>query len=439
MRVRLISVAAAITSMVALAFLVPLAILTRDLVADRAIASAERAAASVARVLVLAPASDLSPEAVLAATDVGDVPLTIIGPDGEAVGVPLDAGEDLRPALDGGTFRQPVEGGEAVYVPVVTASGTFVVRALATDEAMTSGVLRTWAVLGGLGVVLVGIGIVAADRLGRSLVRPVEDLSAAAARLGQGDLDTRVDPDGPEELRAVGEAFNDLAVQVDELLQTEREQVADLAHRLRTPLTGARLAAEGIDDPDARARTLDSLDALQREVDHLIDEARRPDRRRTQRWSDAAEVVSARVEFWRPLADDEGRSFAAEIGEPPMTLAVPERDLGATVDALIGNVFAHTPPGTSMGVSLRRENGEIRLFVEDSGPGFDEDIDVVRRGESGASSTGLGLDIARRMAESIGGGVTLGRSDLGGAAVVVTVPEAVERRHAGRPTAARGG
>lgn len=436
MRFRLISVAAAITSMVALAFLVPLAILTRDLVADRAIASAERAAASVARVLVLVPASDGSAASALAATDVGDIPVTIVGPEGSTVGAPLDPDEDLGPALDGATFRQPVEGGEAVYVPVVTQSGTFVVRALATDEAMTSGVLRTWAVLGGLGIILVGIGIVAADRLGRSLVRPVEELSAAAVRLGQGDLDARVEPDGPEELRSVGEAFNELAVQVDDLLQTEREQVADLAHRLRTPLTGARLAAESIRDPDVRERTLGSLDALQREVDHLIDEARRPDRRRSQRWSDAAVVVSGRVDFWRPLAEDEDRSLDAVIGDPPMTVAVPERDLAATVDALIGNVFAHTPSGTDLRVELSCDDHLVVLSVDDSGPGIADDVDVIRRGTSGSASTGLGLDIARRMAESAGGGVRVGRSDLGGASVRVTMPEAVERRQVGRSTAA---
>jgi signal transduction histidine kinase len=89
------------------------------------------------------------------------------------------------------------------------------------------------------------------------------------------------------------------------------------------------------------------------------------------------------------------------------------------MDALLGNVFSHTPEGTAFAVtvSARAERG-VRLVVEDSGPGFPA-IDAVRRGTSGAGSTGLGLDIARRTARSSGGDLTVARSPDGGARVVV--------------------
>jgi signal transduction histidine kinase len=86
----------------------------------------------------------------------------------------------------------------------------------------------------------------------------------------------------------------------------------------------------------------------------------------------------------------------------PAPVRVTAADLGAVVDALLGNVFAHTPEGTPVSVTVRpRTAGGAELVVADTGPGMDGS--AVERGRSGAGSTGLGLDIARRTAESSGG------------------------------------
>jgi hypothetical protein len=80
-------------------------------------------------------------------------------------------------------------------------------------------------------------------------------------------------------------------------------------------------------------------------------------------------------------------------------------------------VFSHTPDGTAFSVRVsHRAGGGAWMVVSDGGPGF-ADPDVSRRGRSGAGSTGLGLDIARRMAEASGGTLTVGRSASGGGAV----------------------
>jgi len=91
-------------------------------------------------------------------------------------------------------------------------------------------------------------------------------------------------------------------------------------------------------------------------------------------------------------------------------------DLEAALDTLIGNVFAHTPDGTAMAISTRPGHPLTSLVIEDAGPGF-PDASVARRGRSGGASTGLGLDIARKVAEGSGGAQILGRSPLGGARV----------------------
>ena len=81
------------------------------------------------------------------------------------------------------------------------------------------------------------------------------------------------------------------------------------------------------------------------------------------------------------------------------------------MDILLENVFAHTPDGTAFSVraSAARGRGGAWIVVSDNGPGFSHP-DPSRRGLSSAGSTGLGLDIARRIAEASGGTLALGRS-----------------------------
>ena len=90
-------------------------------------------------------------------------------------------------------------------------------------------------------------------------------------------------------------------------------------------------------------------------------------------------------------------------------------DVGAAIDALLANVFAHTEAGTGFDVSLTDEPGLIRLAVADQGGGFGEE--ALERGWSGSDSTGLGLDIVRRTVEDAGGTMFV-RSEDGG---IVTV------------------
>ena len=130
-------------------------------------------------------------------------------------------------------------------------------------------------IFGLLGLVLIGIAVAVADRLARSIVGPVEELSAIAYDLGDGNLDARVTPAGPREIREVGAEFNRLAEQVEQLLQAERETAADLSHQLRTPLFALRLDAESLPAGPERTRVLDDIDELARHVDFVIREARR--------------------------------------------------------------------------------------------------------------------------------------------------------------------
>ena len=443
MRRRLVALAATTTIMVALAFLIPLAVLVRTLARDRALSAAELEAQSLAPVLALTRDITALEAAVQTTSQGARGRLRIILPDGTTIGGPEDddglAGDDPRErdnlelARQGTQFSAPTRGGIEVFVPVVLeADQTAVVRVLVPTEVLERGVASAWAVEAALGLTLVASAVFVADRLARTIVRPVDALADAAGRLGEGDLSVRIDPEGPPEVKQVAVAFNRLGDRVGELLEAERELVADLSHRLRTPLTVLRLDAEGLDNPEEARRLADDVDELERAVTGVIRQARRPVQEdMLTPEADAAQVAADRLAFWAPLAEDQERSFefvtvpsddgrkAGSLGST--MVAVSTDELEAALDALLGNVFAHTPEGTAFRVEVRRlSDGGISLAVEDSGPGLSPDF--VERGVSGSGGTGLGLDIARRTAEAAGGVFRIGRSASGGARIAMEFP-----------------
>jgi signal transduction histidine kinase len=441
MRRRLVALAATTTIMVALAFLIPLAVLVRTLARDRALSAAELEAQSLAPVLALTRDTTALDAAVRATNPGARGRLTIILPDGATVGGPPggdgDAAGDPRErdnlalARQGRAFSAPARGGIEVLVPVaLEAEQTAVVRVLVPTSVLDRGVASAWAVEAALGITLVASAVFVADRLARTIVRPVDALADAAGRLGEGDLSVRINPEGPPEVKQVAVAFNRLGDRVGELLEAERELVADLSHRLRTPLTVLRLDAEGLDDPEEARRLADDVDELERAVTGVIRQARRPvEEDIITPETDAAQVAEDRLAFWAPLAEDQERPFELvrvddRHGDRPpaaTTVAVSVDELEAALDSLLGNVFAHTPEGTAFRVEVRAlSDGGISLAVEDAGPGLSPDL--VERGASGAGGTGLGLDIARRTAEGGGGVLRISRSAAGGARIAMELP-----------------
>jgi len=432
MRKQLAFVTLAVSTLVVLASLVPLGILVRNQAENRALTRAERDAQSIATAMAVASSAETGAmvtqglaEAVIEAFG-SPASISIVFPDRSFVGRPVLENENLQLARDGAAFTAMTEGGAEVLVPVLvadspTAGDTVVVRSFVPGEELSQGVAAAWAMLFGLGVFLVVVALLAADRLGRSITRPVTVLSVAARQMGEGDLDVRVEPAGPEEVADVGEAFNFLAGRLGVLLTAERESVADLSHRLRTPMTTLRLQAETLSDPAEAGALLADIEALERAIDRLITEARRPSggEDRPDRAADLAETVSHRASFWQVLADEQGRPTSLLIEPDEYPVAISSAELGALVDTLIENVFTHTEYGVGYILRVRKlSDGRSSLTVQDEGSGF-VDLNVLRRGESSRGGTGLGLDIVARAAERSGGGFRIGNSPSGGAEVVV--------------------
>lgn len=398
MRRQLVVGAAAVTATVVIAFVVPLGMAVRVLAANRPLTVAEQTAQSVATVVALTDDPDVTTQVVTAARAQGNVPITVFMRDGSIIGAPAERTAGVDEAFRGAAFAADDRDGTLLFVPATRADGTIaVVQAAVPRALLRQGVVRSWLFLAGLALTLLLLAVGIADWLGRTVVTPVRQLSDTARRLADGDLAARAAPAGPPEVAEVGRSLNGLASRITALLAAEREMVAALSHRLRTPLTALRLDAEAVRDEQERDRLRADVDAVEATVTELIREARRPAREADGDTVDLVAVVRDRAAHWGALADDQDRAWSLEI--EPVSLPVPlqRADAEALLDVLLDNVFTHTPEGTGYAVTLTPGF----LAVQDAGPGLGN-VDSPQRRRGAAGSTGLGLDIARQTARRLG-------------------------------------
>ncbi|GGM14425.1 sensor histidine kinase [Dactylosporangium sucinum] len=433
--------------MVALAFLIPLGLVVQQLARERAIADAERQTAVVVAVLTVTT-DPLAIERAVASTGgpaVTRVSVHNLTDDGTEIGTGHAAPGDLARAADqAAPVIAEVRDGLSYLEPVDVGSGrTAVVEVFIPETELSSGVAGAWWALGAVALGLVIASVWVADRLAAKITMSARQLAGAASALSEGYLDVRTIPQGPRELAEASFALNVMADRIMALLSNERELVADLSHRLRTPLTALRLDAETLDDSQDAERIRDAIAALEVEIDKLIRamrepiDAHSPAPDRSERGDgaapttsgegcDVAEVVRDRMMFWSAVAGDQERDCKAVGVDEPAPVTVQKSELAAALDALIGNVIRYTPQGVPFEVTVtRRDDGYIVLRVEDGGPGIPDPERALQRGESDQGSTGLGLDIVRRVAIEGNGTVNIGTSaTLGGASVVIVMADA---------------
>ena len=432
MRRSLIVTVAAAVGMVLLAMLVPMIVLLRDYALEDRLATAALEVQATETV-VSGAGDDKGAVNLYVARINQDNPIltTVLYPGAEDIGPHPGEDERVEEARRTGQARvDDIEGGGAEILVPVSLGGssaapeqTPVIRIVVPEPGFGSGpTLRAVLVMAGLGLALLVGALLMADRLGRSFVEPIRRLAAWTQRLGDTSRPVPVAASGPPEVRELNATVNRLVERVDLLLERERQAVSDLSHRLRTPVTALRLRIDALSDADDRARLGDELDQLQLTVDHIVGEARRSEREGLVVATPGVSVLAERARFWVPLAEDQGRRVRLEADPPERLVRASKHDLEALLDVLMDNVFTHTPEGTALSVVVApRAQGGLVLVVEDDGPGFPDGIDVIRRGTSGAESSGLGLAIAHKTATESGGGLVIEQSPSGGGRVVVEI------------------
>ena len=311
--------------------------------------------------------------------------------------------------------------------PAGPAEGDFV--AAVNRSLLLAGLLG-----GGLAALLTGL-------LSARILRPVRALTAAAGRLGRGDLSQRVPVQGADELGQLAGAFNAMA---DSLTRSEglrRRLVGDVAHDLRTPLTNIRGYLEALEDgilapgPAVLASLQEEALLLNRLVDDLqeLALAEAGQLRLEPRPVDLATLVEQTALAIRLQAERKGLELRLALppGLPPAQ-ADPER-LAQILRNLLANAFAHTPAGGRVVVSAAAAGPELALRVRDSGEGIAPEhlpyvferfyrADPARARATGGS--GLGLAIVKQLVQQQGGRVAAESAPGAGSVFPVTLPVA---------------
>ncbi|RKN39397.1 HAMP domain-containing sensor histidine kinase [Micromonospora endolithica] len=433
-------------ALVALAFLVPLTVSLGDRDREDAIADAARRSALVTGALAVSTDAEVVSRAIAAT---GDDPVTRpvvrgLGTD-ESTARATEA--DVERARAGGrSLLVDVDGGIVRLDPVVLGDTTAVVEVFLPESTLGGVSTTRWLLLLGVAAALVCATVLVVDRVALRAVDATRGLVRAALAVGDGDLDVRVEPAGPRELAEAGYAFNRMADRLVVSRTDERELVADLSHRLRTPLTVLRLDAEALESDDTSIGTFSEAEldrrrgirrmrqaivTLEGEIDVLIKTTRKAVAHEAgPAMCDVSEVVRDRMVFWSALAGDQNRPHRVVGAQLRIPAPVPRAELAAALDAVIGNVFRYTPQGTAFEVAVSRRDGYVAIRIDDAGPGIANPDRALRRGTSDQGSTGLGLDIAKRVALQANGSVSIDRARLGGASVVMLLadPEATPRQ-----------
>jgi signal transduction histidine kinase len=281
--------------------------------------------------------------------------------------------------------------------------------------------------------------------LSRRIIRPVEQLTAAAEIMARGDLSHRVPVGANDEIGGLGRAFNSMAGALQRAETLRRTMVGDVAHELRTPLTNIRGYLEAIRDGVARpdAKTIDSLHEeallLNRLIDDLQDLALADaGQLRLQRQpTNLAPLLEQAIGVFRPRL--EARGIACRTAIPlnlPLVCIDGER-IGQVVRNLLNNALTHTPASGTVSITLVQTelgNGTAALAVTvaDSGEGIAAaDLPLIferfyradpsRNRATGGS--GLGLTIVRQLVEAHGGTITAESAPGQGARFTFTLPQ----------------
>jgi signal transduction histidine kinase len=370
----------------------------------------------------------------------------VVGRDGTAVVDTAPTGSrdfssrpEITRALQGriatGTRGSQTLGTDLLYVAVPVASAGTVhgaVRITYPTAAVEAQIHRYWWLLGGIAAAVLAVTAVLAAVLARWIIRPLDRLEHAADAIGAGDLTARAQPEGPPEVRRLGETFNTTAAKLDALIRSQDAFVADASHQLRTPLTALRLRLENLDrdvagpgKPELEA-ALAEVERLSALVDALLRLAR-ADRAATHpEATDVDGLVRDRVAAWTPLADEREVTLEAHVESGLTALATPGH-VEQVLDNLIANALDVAPAGTAITLTAQPVDGWGELHVSDAGPGIGPDeriraFDRFWRDRGDHDGFGLGLAIVKRLVTADGGEVELRQAASGGVDAIVRLP-----------------
>jgi signal transduction histidine kinase len=289
------------------------------------------------------------------------------------------------------------------------------------------------------------VALLLAFALSGRILRPVGELTQAAHRMRQGDLDARVTPRGDDEIARLGRAFNEMADRLASTERTKRQMVSDVAHELRSPVTNLRCGLEAIQD-GLVALDRERIDALHSETLLLqrlivdLQDLALADAGGLALNPQPVEVVEV---IRRALGPDATGARATVRIDPDAAVvtADPVR-LEQMLRNLIANARRHTPAEGGIEVAVTRAAGQTHIAVRDTGCGiaaahlphvFDRFYRADPSRDRATGGAGLGLAIVLRLAEAHGGTATAASAGPNqGAVVTISIPDPTAHQRIGR-------
>ncbi|MFJ9646586.1 ATP-binding protein [Streptomyces sp. NPDC004244] len=333
--------------------------------------------------------------------------------DSEALAEQLDPGRYARITVPG---QPPAEVGERIPDDVIrgTAKGEQgeVVVVEESRATVTREVVRTLAVVGAVALLAVVAAVLLAVRQANRLASPLTDLAETAERLGSGDPRPRHRRYGVPELDRVADVLDSSAERIARMLTAERRLAADASHQLRTPLTALSMRLEEITVTDDLETVREEATIALTQVERLTDVVQRllTNSRDPRTGSavpfDLDEVVKQQVEEWRPAYRSAGRAIVRSGRTGVRAFGTPGA-VSQVLATLVENALMHG--GGTVALRTRVIGNQAVLEVTDEGPGVPPDLGnrIFERAISGRNSTGIGLAVARDLAEADGGRLEL--------------------------------
>jgi two-component system OmpR family sensor kinase len=351
-----------------------------------------------------------------------------------SVAAPTDAprperGTQVRDSRMRGSLRERFH-----FLP--TGECILVGRAIGSELA---GVHRFTWLLAALGAVVLTLGLAGGWWISTRALRPIGDISRAAARISTGDLGQRIQTDDTSsELGDLARVLNDTFARLQAGFARQAQFTADASHELRTPVTVVLTqtqAALAHDRPAAEYR--ESLAACQRSaqrmrqlIESLLTLARLDSGEAVSRKPCSMDQVAVEVvELLRPLAQE--NQVVLELESQPTLSDGNAEQLGQIITNLVTNAIVYNRPGGTVQVKVAAEPGAAVLIISDTGQGIaPEDLPHIferfyraDKSRSGASGrTGLGLAIAKAIVEAHGGTINVNTEWGAGSTFTVRLP-----------------
>ncbi|WSQ12223.1 HAMP domain-containing histidine kinase [Streptomyces sp. NBC_01231] len=329
----------------------------------------------------------------------------------------------------------PWQRGRLVVASPVIRDGD-VVAVVVTDSPtgqMRSRILQGWLIIGAGEIAAMLLAVGAALRLTGWVLRPVRILDTTTHMIASGALKSRVAAaGGPPELRRLARSFNEMADNVEDVLEQQRAFVADASHQLRNPLAALLLRIEllAFELPEGN-QEIASVQAegkrLAQVLDDLLDLALAEHTEADLRITDIGALTTERVAAWSPTAEAKGVRLVGDC--PPTTAWADPVTLSSALDAVIDNAVKFTPEDATVEVTVASDGDTSTVVVSDRGPGL-TDEELARIGDrfwrsgrhQNVRGSGLGLSISRTLLAAGGGSISYAHHEPHGLTVTVRVP-----------------